>query len=282
MYAFEKGIFEKYGLDVKLIYIEGGATATKALIAGEADICQISGAAVINSIVAGSDLALIGGLFNTYVYSLMVRPEIQAAADLKGKALAISEAGSSSDAAIRAALLSLGLQPEQDVTLLAAGGQGARLAAMETGKVAGTVVSIPESALARAAGYRELVDMAALQTPYQHTALVASRHFIAENRPTVIHFLQATVTAIAQMKQDQAGVTEVLAKYLALDPQKDAATLAEAYTKLIGKYLPEKPYPTLAGIQLQLDSLVADNPAAAKVKAEALVDTTLLDEITAK
>ncbi|MFN8443069.1 MAG: ABC transporter substrate-binding protein [Caldilineaceae bacterium] len=279
LYAYEQGLFAKYGLAVELIYIEGGSTATAALMAGEADICQIAGAAVINSVVAGSDLVLIGGLFNTYPYSLMVRPEIQAPADLKGKALAISDPGSASDAAIRAALLSLGLQADQDVTLLATGGQGARLAAMETGAVAGTVVSVPETAVARASGYHELMDMAALQTPYQHTAIATSRHLIAEKRTVVTHFLQATLAAISQMKQDQAGVTAVLAKYLSLDPQKDAAVLSEAYSKLISRYLPSLPYPTVEGVQLQLDALVAENPNAAHFKAADVVDTTLLAEI---
>lgn len=281
LYAYEKGLFKQYGLDVNLTYIEGGSTATAALIAGKLDICQIAGAAIINSAVAGSDLVLIGGLFNTYVYSLMVRPEIKAAADLKGKALAISDPGGSSDAALRAALRSLDLQPDTDVALLSIGAQGARLAAMESGAVVGTVVSVPETAIARNAGYRELVDMAALKTPYQHTALATSRHFLTEHRDIATHFLQATLAAITQMKQDPTGVGEVLAKYLSLDAEKDKATLAEAYTVLIGNYLPTLPYPTLEGIQLQLATLVADNPAAAKIKAADLVDTTLLDEIKA-
>ncbi len=281
MYAYEKGIFQQYGLAVKLIYIEGGSTATMALLTGEVDICQIAGPAVINSVVAGSDLVLIGGLFNTYLYSLMVRPEITTAADLKGKALAISDPGSSSDVAIRAALQSLGLKAEADVALLSIGAQGARLAAMESGAVVGTLVSVPETAVARAAGYWEMVDMAALQTPYQHTALTTSRTFLRENPAIATQFLQATLAAIAQMKQDQAGVTAVLAQYLLLDPEQDAAALAEAYTSLIGNYLPLVPYPTLTGIQLQLDELVADNPAAASITAADVVDTTLLAAIEA-
>ena len=281
LYAYEQGIFQEYGLAVELIYIEGGSTATAALIAGAVDVCQIAGASVINGVVAGADLALIAGLFNTYPYSLMVRPEITTGADLKGQALAISDPGGSSDVAIRAALLSLGLQPDADVTILSIGGQSARLAAMESGAVVGTVVSVPETATARAAGYQELVDMSALNIPFQHTALATTRPFLAENKETTTRFLQATLTAIARMKQDQAGVTAVLAQYLSLDPDKDAMALAEAYTNLIGRYLPALPYPTLEGIQMQLDALVAENPAAATVKAADVVDTTLLQALEA-
>lgn len=281
LYAYEKGIFQRYGLDVELLYIEGGSTATAALIADQVDICQVAGSPVINSVVAGSDLTLIAGLYNSYLFSLVVRPEIGTAADLKGKAVAISEPGSSSDAAMRAMLRSLGVQPDQDITLLATGGQSARLAAMANGAVVGTVVSVTETAQARATGYRELVDMESLQNPFPHTALATSRHFIANHRETVIRFLQATLAAIAEMKHDRVGVTEVLAQYLSLDPQIDAVTLDATYTTLIEGYLPSVPYPTLDGIQAQLDSLVATNPAAANVKSEAAVDTTLLAEIEA-
>jgi ABC-type nitrate/sulfonate/bicarbonate transport system substrate-binding protein len=65
LYAYEQGIFQEYGLAVELIYIEGGSTATAALIAGAVDVCQIAGASVINGVVAGADLALIAGLFTT-------------------------------------------------------------------------------------------------------------------------------------------------------------------------------------------------------------------------
>ncbi|MBX3010668.1 MAG: ABC transporter substrate-binding protein [Caldilineaceae bacterium] len=281
MYAYEKGIFQRYGLAVNLIYIEGGSTATTALMTGSVDICQIAGSAVVNSIVAGSDLKLIGGLFNTYVYSLMVRPEIATTADLQGKALAISDPGGSSDTALRVVLRSFGLAPEEDVALLAVGSQGKRLAAMESGAVVGTLVSVPETAMARAAGFHELVDMAALNVPYLHTALVTGGPFLQENQATVTQFLQATIAAIAQMKQDQAGVAEVIAQYLLMDAEKDAAALAEAHRVLIGTYLPIMPYPTLEGIQLLLDEAAVENPAAAAFKAAELVDTTLLTAIEA-
>ena len=279
MYAFEKGIYAKYGLDVNLVFVESGSKATSALIAGEMEICQIAGSAVVNGVVADSDLVLIAGLFNTYVYSLMVTPDIESATDLKGKALAVSSIGSSSDTAIRTVLQSLDLQPDDDVAILAIGGQSERLAAMETGAVVGTVVSVPQTAQARELGYRELVNMAELNAPFQHTALATSRQFIENNRDVVIRFLEATIEAIAQMKQDKEGVIDVLAKYLLLDAEEDAAELEEAFNVLILGYLPDIPYPTGEGVQVQLDALVEENPAAANYTSSDVINSTLLEEI---
>ena len=279
MYAYEKGIYADHGLDINLTYVEGGSDAASTLISGEMDICQIAGSAVINAVTADADLVLIAGLFNTYVYSLMVTADITSVADLQGEALAVSDFGGSSDTAMRELLRSLDLEPDDDVAVLAIGGQSKRLAAMETGGVVGTVVSVPQTARARELGYNELVNMADLNIPFQHTALATSRTLIAENPDAVTRFLEATIEAIAQMKQDKEGVIEVLAQYLLLDPEEDAAALEEAYDVLVLGYLPDLPYPTAEGIQTQLDALVAENPAAANYTPADVIDSTLLDAI---
>lgn len=278
-YALEKGIYAKHGLQVNLVYIEGGSKATAALIAGQVDICQVAGASVVSGAVAGADIVMIAGLINTYTFSLMVTPEIATIADLQGKTLGVSDFGGSSDTSMRVALQSFGLQPDEDVTIVALGGQNERLAAMEAGSIAGTMVSIPQTVRARALGYRELLNMADLNTPYQHTTLATSRQFIANHQDAAHRFLQATIDTITQMKGDKAGVIEVLAQTLSLDLEKDKAELEEAYDGLILKYIPDMPYPTIEGVQVLLDTLVAENPAAADYKPTAVIDTTLLDEI---
>ena len=96
-YALAKGLYAKYGLEVNLVYIEGGSKATAALIAGQVDICQVSGASIVGGAVAGADVVIIAGLINTYTFSLMVTPEIAKAADLQGKTLGVSDFGGSSD-----------------------------------------------------------------------------------------------------------------------------------------------------------------------------------------
>jgi NitT/TauT family transport system substrate-binding protein len=59
--AKDAGIFEKNGLDVQLVFFTGGTTAVMALVSADTPIAQLAGAAVINSVMAGSDAALIVG-----------------------------------------------------------------------------------------------------------------------------------------------------------------------------------------------------------------------------
>lgn len=278
-YAKEKGIFAEFGLNVELQQLGRGAKATTALIAGEVDVCQVAGASVIHAAAAGEDVVLIGGLYNTHLYSLMVRPEIKSAADLKGKALAISQPGSGSDSAMKAALQHLKLVPEKDVALMMIGSQAERLAAMEAGQIAGTLVSVPETSKAREKGYHELLDLAALNLPYQSGGIATTRRFISQNHAAALNVMKAIATAIARMKQDREGVLAVMAKYMKLDRQADAAMLEEGFTVLVQKHLNVTPAPTLEGIAAEISNLTADNPNVAKLRAEQVVDLSLIREL---
>src|SRR4029434_3095548 len=115
--AKDAGIFEKNGLDVQLVFFTGGTTAVMALVSADTPIAQLAGAAVVNSVMAGSDAALVVGGVTSLNYYLMGRPEIKTAEQLKGGTVAISRFGSSSDFIARYALQKVGLTPGKDVTI---------------------------------------------------------------------------------------------------------------------------------------------------------------------
>src|SRR3972149_801639 len=69
--AKETGIFDKNGLDVQLIHVVGGSTTIMALLAHNAPIVQISGAAVVHSVLANSDAVMVAGGVTSLSYWLM-------------------------------------------------------------------------------------------------------------------------------------------------------------------------------------------------------------------
>lgn len=278
-YAFEKGLFAEHGLEVDLSNFDSGANAAAAMAADEVDICQMGGANAVNLTAAGEDAVVIAGLINTLPHMLMVRPEIKTADDLRGGALAVGSFGASADIASRTILLKLGLEPDKDVAIIAIGGQGENLAAMAAGAVQGTLISVPQTVQAAEMGFHPLLNVADMGFPYPHTSLVVSRAYLASHRPEVRAFLAAILDGLEQMKQDEAGVKEVMAKYMELDPEKDAVALDEAYREIVGKFLTLPPYPTLEGLQIVIDEVSKENPDAAKFKPADLVDTSLLDEL---
>jgi NitT/TauT family transport system substrate-binding protein len=272
-------LFEKYGLEVKLVYINSGTKAVTALLAGDVDICQIAGSAVVNAVAAGQDAVMIAGLYNTYPASLMVTASIKTAQDLHGKALAITQPGSSTDVGTRLALKQLGLEPDKDVALLAIGEEGARMAAMEAGQVAGSLLTSPDTLIGRQKGYTTLLDLGATNIPYQHTGIATTRKYIAAHPAEVENFMKAVLEAISLMKKDPAGTKTTMAKYLLLDPDKDAASLEDAYQSLILNGLSDIPYPTLPGIQTLIDYQSASNAAVGQITPDQVVDLSILNAL---
>ena len=128
-YAVQKGIFKKYGLDVAIAYIDGGTTLSQAVVGGSVGIAQNGYTPAAAAAVAGAGIVFIGGISNQLPFQLIVKGNIKSAADLKGKKIAISRLGASSDIAATYTLRSLGLK-RTDVVLLQLGGEGTRTAAM--------------------------------------------------------------------------------------------------------------------------------------------------------
>ena len=142
--AEEAKLYEKYGLDAKLINIPSGNTAISALVSGEVDIVSGSGSATIVAAGRGLPVVIVGS-FGSTTYKLVANPGVT---DLRGKVVGTSRIGSTTDFALRRALSKLGLTPDKDVKILATGIGEAdkRIMLMLQGRMDGTIGS-PESIL---------------------------------------------------------------------------------------------------------------------------------------
>jgi len=74
--AYEHGFFRKHGLNVELVFIEGGSTTVQTLISGDVAIAQMAGSAAIQSNLRGADVVLIAGLINTLTFQVIVEKGI--------------------------------------------------------------------------------------------------------------------------------------------------------------------------------------------------------------
>src|SRR4029434_3320565 len=201
--AKDAGIFEKNGLDVQLVFFTGGTTAVMALVSADTPIAQLAGAAVVNSVMAGSDAALVVGGVTSLNYYLMGRPEIKTAEQLKGGTVAISRFGSSSDFIARYALQKVGLTPGKDVTIVQIGSTTARVDATLAGRVQATVVNPPASIIAQKRGMTVLADLPKLGQVYQHTAVAATRKYIREHPDIVRRYVKSQVEAVHRIYTDK-------------------------------------------------------------------------------
>jgi ABC-type nitrate/sulfonate/bicarbonate transport system substrate-binding protein len=274
--AYEKGFLRKNGLDVELLFIESGTKSVNAVASGEVAFAQMAGPSAIQSSLQGLDVVIIAGFLNTMDYQLMVESSITQPEQLKGKTMAVSRFGSSSDFATRYALTKYGLVPGKDVTILEIGSQPARFAALEAGKIQGAMVTIPLTLKAKRLGFHTLADLQMLGLEYQHTALVTSRALIKSKPQLVRSALKAFVESIHYYKTQRKEGLAILQKYL---KDNEPEALAETYEAIGLTLLPEKPYPTLRGIQLMLGEMAGKDPKAANARPDQFVDASFVKEL---
>jgi ABC-type nitrate/sulfonate/bicarbonate transport system substrate-binding protein len=272
----ERGFFRKYGLNVQLVFIESGSTTAQSLISKEVAFAQMAGAGALQTRLRGSDIVMIAGFLNTMDYQLMVDKTITRPDQLKGQTLAVSRFGSSSDFATRYALDRFGLAPGKDVTILEIGSQPARFAALEAGKIQAAMVAVPLTLKAKALGFHTLADLQMLGLEYQHTGLATTQTLIKSRPDLVRSVLKAYVEGIHYYKTHRDESLAILAKYLKIN---DIGVLNELYDDLGLTLTPQKPYPTLRGIEVMLRELAAKDPKAKVMKAEEFANLDFVKEL---
>jgi len=84
--AQEAGLFKKYDLDFRLVFIPSSPVATAATLNGDAEIGVTGAVGNVRAFVQGfTDLVFIAGMKNILTHSVLGKPEIKRPEDLKGK-----------------------------------------------------------------------------------------------------------------------------------------------------------------------------------------------------
>jgi NitT/TauT family transport system substrate-binding protein len=271
----EAGLFEKNGLDVVMIYLDGGSRATQAMMSGDVPIAQVGGNAPVVAKLRGADVTLIAGLLNVLAYSMVVSPEIKRPEDLRGKKLTVSRFGSNSDYATRKILLKWGLKPDIDVAVLQIpGGQPTRLAAIQSKQVHGMVAQPPVTNMARKFNMNIIAEPEDFGGAYPTTPVASRVSYIREKRDTVQKFTRALLEGIHVYKTQKEFSKKVIAKYVKTN---DNDALEDSY-QFFSRLVPQKPYPSLDAVKEALAELGEKDAKARAGRAEDFVDMSLIKE----
>ena len=155
--AVEKGFFRNEGIDAQLIQMNGNV-ATVALANSHVDF-SLNISPVLNGAMQGLGTKLVAALSSRPMFSLVVRPEIASAADLKGKIFAVSSFGNTQAILTEKHLQHLGIK-KGEYQLLAMGATPARVAAMEKNIAQGSLMPLPTNVQLENKGYRLLGNTA--------------------------------------------------------------------------------------------------------------------------
>jgi NitT/TauT family transport system substrate-binding protein len=271
----DAGIFQKNGVDPSLVLIAGGSGVMQALLAGDLPIAVVSGEPAILARLQGADTVILGGLINIIDFSIIAAPEVKKPQDLRGKKIAVSRFGSSTDFVVRYALEKWHLVPDRDVAILQIGSQPARFAALKNGTVHATIVGPPADIIGRKAGFNELVTPEQLNLAYPNTSIVSTASRVAKDEELTRRIMKAMVEGIHFFKTNKQASVKSLDAFARLG---EPGLLEETY-RHYEEILPRVPYPDIAGIHNVLKEIARKDPKAKGLKPEAFTDTRFLKEL---
>jgi NitT/TauT family transport system substrate-binding protein len=265
--AESAGFYREQGIKAEFTNAGGGSHGAAMIQSGEIQVMQAGLSSVVMVNRGGGDLRLIGSLSNVIRFTLFAAPGVQTAADLKGGVLAISSAGSETDATASMFLQKLGLKRE-DVVIKEFGGGPERIAALKSGAAKATPVNEPTATEAREQGFKVLADLVPDRVPWLFSAIDVKTSYLKDNRDLLSRFLKATIEGNYLALSDEKRAKEVLARELKLTNPK---IIDVSYDDFKAQ-TPPNCEPTEAAI----DNILA-NAGTGSRNASDYVDTTLLE-----
>src|SRR6266550_7777944 len=269
--AADKNLFSKYGLNVDLRYI-APATATQALIGKNLDIIN-PGGEIVEAGLNGEPIVYIAGIMNRAVMSLYAKPEIASLADLKGRVLAVTVPGATTDFAARVLLQQARLSPGKDVKLIYLKGMVEILTGIKQGNADAGIFTSPTTLKAQHAGLKELVNVTEQNIPMIHAALASTKEYVKTHPDNLRRFLHAYLEGIKIARTDPDYTKQIIGKYT---KTTDVADLENSYQTFLPAW--EKlPLVPAAAVQTMLN--FATHPGAKAAKPETFIDNSILAEI---
>jgi NitT/TauT family transport system substrate-binding protein len=273
MVASERGFYKREGLDLELVFVRGASTAVQALLANQIHFIFSVGPQM-PAVWEGNDIMLLAQQVGRPTFSLVVTPDIQKIADLKGKKIGVTFGGST--AAGTKALLDLNkLNPDKDVEYINFPGNEPKIAAMKQGIISAALLAPPADYLAMRAGMKRLVSLADVFKDTAFTGLAATSKTIKENPQMVKRMVRAIIRSVIYTRDNPEDALQVTMKRLKLE--RDAAQ--DAY-QMIREAL--VPVPTEKGVELMAQWQAIALNAKPKRKPSEYMDLRFANEVMAE
>lgn len=272
----EAGLFKKYDLDFRLVFIPSSPVATAATLNGDAEIGVTGAVGNVRAIVQGfKDLVFVGGIKNFLTHSILGKPEIKRPEDLRGKKIGVGRFGGNTHYFTIQALKRLGMDANKEVQMIQTGGGPETLAALLGGSVDAAGLVAPGDSAAVSRGFRYVINGFDLRIPYGATQIVTLRSNITKRGPVIGKFMRVMAESAKILHTDKAFVYKVLGKYLRIT---DTKILDAAYQSEI-RALERRLEVDEAALQASLDEIAPLDPRAKAIKPADMIDRRYLNEL---
>jgi NitT/TauT family transport system substrate-binding protein len=219
--ALKRGMFRDEGLDVELIRMNANVSVT-ALATGDIDYTMVF-ASVVRGALRGMPMKVVASFMDSSTHLLIARPPYKSIPELRGKTLAVSTYGATSDVAARMMMKQGGIDPEKELKIVPLGGERSRYAALKEGIVDVAVLSPPTDTEAQRQGYRVLSRF------YEHfklpfTGLGTNVKKLKEKPDEIKRMLKALLRANLYVRSNREGTIQTMMDWIKVDRESAAAT----------------------------------------------------------
>ncbi len=270
VFAAQKGIFKKHGLEVEFVTIARSTTALEAVRNGDADLAWAGSAAITRALKGPTDVRIINQHMTRPFWILVSRPEIKRIADLKGKVLGASTRGNIEYVMLNQILEKNGLNQGEWQHIRMRVPQ--RWPALKNKQIAAAALVPPYNMLALTQGFNRLADFDQHLPLWMSGTSVARIDTIKTKPAMIMSFLRAVKEAIAIIQSDKETAIQFWMKRHKVS--REAAALA------YDKYAPNfKLAPIIEPVKKQWEfrakELKINNPPP----VESIVDFRLLKKV---
>ena len=231
--AIQQKLFEAEGINAEIIDFDGGGPAVQALAGGGIDLCICAGDHALRLASRGLGGAVLVALLDKHPYSLLAPAGSPAGdlASLRGKAVGITSPGSLTDNTLRFMIRKLGLNPDNDYEIIAAGTGASMRAAIERGSVVAGMFTTPDVQAYMGTGkYKFVADFRDLD--YMALDLIAVGSWLKANDATAHAVARAIVKAEKLIQTDPKAVeAAVHERFPTLSPELVSTVAHDAAEK---------------------------------------------------
>ncbi len=275
--AKEGGYFQKYGLDVTMVF--GVHPAGIAMIvSGEAAMTNYPLEQAMLAASKDASMVMLGSPYRKSLFALMAGKNTASVRELKGRRLGVSQIGDAPYNYAVGLLAKFGLTP-RDVEWVPIGTDvNGRAAALVSGRVDATMLTAPVYFRLEAQGFKSLANTSDFDDIYAPTVYLFKKSMVTANPKLPELLIKAHTEAIKRFYDDKAFALKAYIKYTSEDP----AELARVYDRYAQSQTFERvPYVLRPAVQYMIDHPV-DEQAAAQIRRfdfRSVIDNSLVDRM---
>jgi len=225
--AIDKGLYQKHGIDARLLQVRNAQISLTALVSGEVPIFLPSVGNVLSGVAAGFKIGCIAFPIKGVSRELVVRKEIESLAALRGKTIGVQSIGGGFWLQTMMVLDGAGVDPDKiGMKMRVIGEEPTIVQALLSANIDAAVVTLPSAAVAKRGGMRSLVNSTELRIPLQTVGICGRSERIASSPDLMTRLTKGMIDAIVYIldARNKREVAEVMKKHLRLSADEDAET----------------------------------------------------------